>query len=459
LPALLAIAPSGQAVERECRPALSVVDDSIGAMGTSGLELTPAIAAAPRRRERLSLAQARRIAVAAQGLGGPRPAGVPSVRHLQRVIDTIGVLQIDSVNVLSRSHYLPVFSRLGGYPRELLDRATQVHPRRVVEYWAHEASFVPPATHRLLRFRMARAHEEAWGGMARAAREGTALALAIRDEVGRRGPLTAQQIERVLGQARPRERTEWGWNWSETKRVVEFLFWAGEISSAGRTQQFERRYAMPARVLPPDVLAAPDPDPDDAVRDLIAIAARASGVATFGRLRDYFRLRLGEARQAVAELVEAGELLPVQVQGWDRPGYLHAAARLPRRLDARALLSPFDSLIWYRDQTEALFRFRYRLEIYTPAAKRVHGYYVLPFLLGDRLVARVDLKADRAGDGVLRVQAAWAETDTGPGTPEHSDMVEQLAAELHDLARWLGLAEVDVAPRGDLAPGLGAAVR
>jgi uncharacterized protein YcaQ len=305
---------------------------------------------------------------------------------------------------------------------------------------------------------MARAHEEAWGGMARAAREGTALAEAIRDEVARRGPLTAQQIERALGQDRPRERTEWGWNWSEAKRVVEYLFWAGEISSAGRTQQFERRYALPDRVLPRVVSAAPDPDPADAVRELVAIAARASGVATFGRLRDYFRLRPGEAKQAVAELVEEGLLLPVQVQGWSRPAYLHSAARLPRRCEARALLSPFDSLIWYREQTEDLFQFRYRLEIYTPAPKRVHGYYVLPFLLGDRLVARVDLKADRAGDGVLRVQAAWAEIDTGPGTPNHADVVEQLAAELHDIARWLGLAAVDVAPRGDLAPSLGAVV-
>jgi hypothetical protein len=413
----------------------------------------PAIGLPMRRRERLSAAEARRIAVTAQGLGR-RPLGEPTVRHVQKVIDTVAVLQIDSVNVLSRSHYLPVFSRIGPYDRSLLDRAADRSPRRLVEYWAHEASFVSPHTHRLLRYRMARVADDAWGGMVRAALENPTLLDAVRDEVARRGPLTAQQIERALGHDRPRERVAWGWNWSQAKRVVEYLFWAGEIMSAGRTAQFERRYTMPGRVLPRDVLAAPDLPEPEAFRELIRIAARAHGVSTFNGLRDYFRLRPDDARPAVADLVDAGELLPVRVDGWDRPAYLYAQARLPRRVDARALLSPFDSMVWFRERTEALFGFRYRIEIYTPAAKRIHGYYVLPFLLGDRLVARVDLKADRVGDGRLLVQAAWGEPDTGPGAASHPEVVEELSAELGDLARCLGLGGVVVAPRGDLAPSL-----
>jgi uncharacterized protein len=417
----------------------------------------PPIGPSPRR-ERLGAAQARRIAVAAQGLGARRPDGEPGMRHVQRVIDTVGVLQIDSVNVLSRSHYLPVFSRLGPYSRDLIDLAANSSPRRLVEYWAHEASFVPPRIHRLLRFRMSRAQQDAWGGMVRAARESQGLVAAVREEVARRGPLTAQQIERALGQDRPRERTEWGWNWSETKRVVEYLFWAGEISSAGRTPQFERRYAVPDRVLPPAVAFEPDPDPEDARRALVSIAARAMGVASLGCLRDYFRLRPAEARAAVADLVETGELLPVRVDGWDRPAYLHRDARLPRRVTGRALLSPFDSLIWYRERTEALFGFRYRLEIYTPAAKRVFGYYVLPFLLADRLVARVDLKADRVGSRALLVQAAWAQADGPPGPHDRAEVVHELACELSDLARWLDLDDVVVAARGDLAAPLAEAL-
>jgi hypothetical protein len=391
------------------------------------------------------------------------------MRHVQGVLDTLGVLQIDSVNVLVRSHYLPVFSRLGPYPRELLDRAAAVAPRRMVEYWAHEASFVAPQTHRLLRFRMARARDEAWGGMRRVADEQPRLVEAVRAFVAAHGPVTAAAIERGVAPsgAGRRERTEWGWNWSDTKRVVEYLFWSGELSSASRTTQFERRYDLPERVLPAAVAQAPDVAPDEAFRALVSHAARAYGVATEPALRDYFRLRPEQSRQAVAELVEDGELLPVTVHGWKRPAYLHRDARLPRRVTASALVSPFDSLVWFRDRTQELFDFRYRLEIYTPAAARVHGYYVLPYLLDDRLVARVDLKADRparpGAAGSLVVKAAWAEPAPVParGTARTAssrldtlDVAEQLADDLARMAGWLGLDHVVVEPRGDLAGAL-----
>jgi uncharacterized protein YcaQ len=405
----------------------------------------------------MSLAQARRAALAAQGFGVDRPSstgGQPiTIRQIQRVIDTIGILQIDSVNVLSRSHYLPIFSRLGDYPRELLDRASTRAPRRLVEYWAHEASFVPPQTHRLLRWRMARAAEEAWGGMSRTARERADLLDQVRLVVAEHGPLTAAVAERLIGDDAPRQRTgEWGWNWSDVKRAIEFLFWAGEISSAGRTSQFERRYALPGRVLPGDVAAAADPDPLDARRELVRIASRALGLGTERCLRDYFRLKPAQARAAIDDLVDVGELVPITVAGWPRPVYLHPQARLPRRITARALLSPFDSLVWERPRTEALWNFRLRLEIYTPAAKRVHGYYVLPFLLGDRLVGRVDLKADRSagGGGMLIARATWIEPEASPEA-----VAPALAEELRLMAGWLALDGVRVAPVGDLAATLG----
>jgi uncharacterized protein YcaQ len=407
------------------------------------------VPASARRRplERLSAAQARRIVLAAQGLAQPRPARPPDGWSLRRVLDHVGLVQIDSVNVLQRAHYLTLFSRLGPYPTELLDRAAHRAPRRLFEYWGHEASLLPVALQPLLRWRMDRAHREAWGGIRRIREERPELVARVLEEVADRGPLAAGDVADHDG---PLRTGPW-WDRSDAKRAFEWLFWSGQITSA-RRRGFERLYDLPERVLPPEVIATPTPPVEDAQRELVRIAARACGVGAERDLRDYFRLPVAEARARIEELVEAGELWPVEVEGWTVPGYLDPAARLPRSVDARALICPFDSLVWERARTERVFGFRYRIEIYVPAPKRVHGYYVLPFLLGDRLVARVDLKADRAA-GVLRVQAAHAE----PEAPERT--ADALTAELRAMAGWLGLGSVAIVPRGDLAPALGLATR
>ena len=400
---------------------------------------------------RISAAEARRIALAAQGFADPRPSGRVDARHIRRVLDRVGLLQLDSVNVFCRSHYIPVYARLGPYPREALDRLT-AHTagpvrRELFEYWAHEASLIPVELQPYLRWRMARANDDAWGSMVRIARDFPQLVAEVFDLVSRKGPIRAGDT----GIPRPDPRPGHMWNWHDGKVALEYLFWSGRITAARRVN-FERLYDLPERVLPAEIIAASTPAVEQAQRGLVRIAARAMGVATEPDLGDYFRLPRAESKQRVAELVEAGELIPVSVDGWRAPAYLWPEARRPRRIASRALLSPFDSLIWYRDRTERLFGFRYRIEIYTPAAKRQYGYYVLPFLLGDSLVARVDLKTDRQA-GVLRVQGAFAE----PGV-DVLYVATELAAELATTAKWLELDGVVVGERGDLAAPLSHAV-
>ncbi|HEX8222978.1 MAG TPA: crosslink repair DNA glycosylase YcaQ family protein [Allosphingosinicella sp.] len=382
--------------------------------------------------ERLSLASARRIALAAQGFGEKRPEAV-TPRRLAATVARLGLHQIDSVNVLVRAHYLPAFSRLGAYDRGLIDRAAwgPLRERRLFEYWAHEASLLPLALHPLLRWRMAQAErgEIGWGSLKAYAGERRGEAEAILERIRSEGPLAASDFEEGRG------KSGW-WEWGDTKRALEWLFWAGRITTATRRASFERVYDLTERVIPAAILALPTPAPEDARRALVGHAAAALGIATETELRDYFRLKPEPARRAVAELVEAGELIPAEVEGWRKPAWLHRGARRPRRIGGQALLAPFDPLVWERDRTERLFGFRYRIEIYRPAEKRTHGYYVLPFLLGEKLVARVDLKADRKGSRLLVQQTTFE-----PGAPAETG--ERLDAELDLMARWLGLEAVE----------------
>ncbi len=398
----------------------------------------------------LSRAQARRVALAAQGFLDPLHE-TPTMRTLSRTVGRTGVLQVDSVNVLQRAHFMPLYSRMGPYDVDLVRRASESGPRRLVEYWAHVQALMPVELWPVMRHRMAHYRNERhkwWGTVVSA--ELTAGLLA---EITDRGASTARDLDDGL----PRSKENWGWNWSATRRALDYMFVVGDVAIAGRNSQFEIRYDLPERVIPRAHLDAPTPSAAEAHRELVRRAARSHGVATGRDLADYYRMRLqpkpglASAQTAIDELVEEGELVPVTVQGVRRPAYLHRDARIPRRIGARALLSPFDPVVWERERTEALFDFFYRIEIYTPVEKRIHGYYVLPFLLGDRIVGRVDLKADRRS-GLLLVQGAYAE----PGAP--AETAEELAAELERLAGWLGLHTVVVAPRGDLAPALTSAV-
>jgi uncharacterized protein len=401
------------------------------------------------RREQLSKAEARRIALFAQGFGVPKRERQVTMRNVQAVTSRLSQFQIDSINVVTRAQFMPLFSRLGQYDPGLLERAAYQPPRRLFEYWGHAASLIDVSLQPLLRFRMGAGFRDVWAGVERIARENPDLVRFVRDEVAARGPISARDLEVV----EQRDRSSWGWNWSRVKTVLEWLFYTGEVTSAYRNSQFERVYDLPERVIPPSVLAMPTPTPQDSVTGLVRSAARALGIASESCLRDYFRTRVAMTRDAIATLVESGELIPVLVQGsgGSRPWYLWHEARVPRRVDARALLSPFDSMIFERARLERLFDFIYRIEIYVPEPKRVHGYYVYPLLLGERFVARVDLKADRAR-GLLRVNAAWIEPGHDPFA-----VATELSSELKIMAEWLGLERVEILARGDLAPALAAA--
>jgi uncharacterized protein YcaQ len=383
----------------------------------------------------LSLEQARRLALAAQGFHGRQPPASIKASHVTRLIERLGVLQIDSVNALVRSHYLPLFSRLGNYSKSLLDQAawSQGRQRKLFEYWGHEASLLPIELYPLMRWRMRRAAqgEGIYQQLASFGREQQPVIARVLQAVRDQGALGAGSLSTRQERAGP-----W-WDWSAEKLALEWLFAAGELTVAGR-RGFERLYDLPERVLPDAVLNHPEVSEDQAQHDLLLHAATALGVGTEKDLRDYFRQDPLPSRKALAELVEAGALHVVRVQGWRQPAFCLPDSKAPRKVPASALLSPFDSLIWERSRTERLFDFRYRLEIYTPQAKRVYGYYVLPFLHHERIAARVDLRAER-GLGRLAVHAVHEEE---PGLDEEG--MQALARNLRQLADWLGLAEIQI---------------
>ncbi|WP_419758275.1 winged helix-turn-helix domain-containing protein [Acidisoma sp.] len=357
---------------------------------------------------------------------------------LRKGVERLGLLQIDSVNVLVRAHYLPLFSRLGAYEIALLDKLVAAKPKRLFEYWGHEASLLPVECHPLLRWRMARAlrGQGVWGPLEPFAGEKRREATALLARIEAEGPLAASDVAATRA-------TKGMWVWSAAKHALEWLFWAGLVASTHRRGSFERVYDLPERVLPRAILELPTPRGVDARRALIARAGRALGIATADDLRDYYRIPAPDARLPIEQLVEDGTIIPVRVRGWQQQAYLHKDARAARKLEGSALLSPFDPLIWHRPRTERLFGFRYRLEIYTPAHKREHGYYVLPFLMDGALVGRVDLKADRKA-GTLIIQRAHLE----PDAPHHT--AERLIEELRLMASWLGLTSLAVATAADL---------
>lgn len=356
-------------------------------------------------------------------------------------MDNIGLIQIDSVNVLVRSQELPLFSRLGHHPRSLITDAT--NDGELFEYWCHEASHLPVSMHPLMRWRMEQAKQgEMWGGLVRAAKQHPQLLKEIRDRVYQDGPLVAGDVKTRTG-----PKGSW-WDWDTGKALLEYLFWSGEVTARRRTTDFARMYYAPHDVIPEDILKRPTPSEEDARRDLVLLATRSLGVGTLSDIADYHRQTPKKIRDIVTDLVDDGQLQSVRVEGWRDVAYALPKTKTPKEIHARALLSPFDSLVWCRPRIERLFNFHYRIEIYTPAPKRVYGYYVLPFLLGDELVARVDLKADRK-ENTLLVLGAFSEPNV-----DVAHVARELKDEVQLMANWLGLEKVRVTPNGDIATTL-----
>lgn len=385
----------------------------------------------------LSLTSARALALAAQGFSASRPTGRIDKRHLRKVFDSVGVIQIDSVNVLVRSQELPLFSRLGDHPRTLIPDATE--NAELFEYWCHEASHLPIDMWPLMQWKMARARKgNMWSGVSRVAKENPKLVREIRQRINNDGPLVAGDVKTRVG-----AKGSW-WDWDKGKIVLEYLFWTGEITARRRPQDFARVYYSLSEAFSDDIINVSVPTENEARKELIVRAAKSLGVATQKDLFDYHRQNATDARPVLSELVEEGVLEQVRVESWKESAYVLTGTKIPRNVNTRALVSPFDSLVWCRPRIERLWDFHYRIEIYTPAPKRVYGYYVLPFVLGDRIVARVDLKADRK-TGELLVPGAYSEKDV-----DVKYVAEELKAELQLMAHWLGLEKVTVGTNGDL---------
>lgn len=389
---------------------------------------------------RITNDQARRFALAAQGFNDKRPSGRIDRRHFRKVVDRVGLIQIDSVNYFSRAHFMPFFSRLGPYDRDQLD-AWLWRSGEIFEYWGHEASLIPVGHHSLFRWQMDRGAN--WNAMTRLQDEAPDFIDDVYAQVVERGPLQTRDLEDT-GTRPGREM----WNWNTGKLALEILFIEGRVTTAYRPSNFVRMYDLPERVIDTRHLEAPDISTEHAQAELLMAAAKSMGVATADDLGDYYRIRMPATRPLVAQLAEQGRLLEVEVEGWDKPAFLHPEATLPRSATGTALLSPFDNLVWYRPRMERIWDFHYRIEIYVPEPKRVYGYYVLPFLMNGDLVGRVDLKTDRQ-ESTLRVKGAFGE----PGA-DLKAVASALGPELEAVAKWLDMSEIAIEKNGDLSVAL-----